>query len=53
MSETSRIAISFDSKGSIESLIYKGKQFIGKKVSLFHLRLRKDQEHLQEPCLPQ
>lgn len=41
MLEKSKMAISFDAKGSIESLLYNGKQFIGKKVPLFHIRLRK------------
>ena len=30
-----------DEQGSIESLVYFGKEFIGKKLPLFHLRLRK------------
>jgi hypothetical protein len=41
MLEKNKMAISFDSKGSIESLLYNGKQFIGKKVPLFQIRLRK------------
>ena len=36
-----KFQIKFDEHGAIESLIYQNKQFIGKKVPLFHLRLRK------------
>lgn len=36
------IKIQFDEKASIASLVYMGKEFIGKKLPLFHLRLRKN-----------
>ena len=38
--------IEFDGQGSIESLVYLGKEFIGKKLPLFRLRLRKAGETL-------
>lgn len=36
--------IEFNQQGSIKSLIYLGKQFVGKIIPLFHLRLRKQGE---------
>ena len=42
--EKNGIKIQFDNKGSIESLLYREKEFIGKKLPLFHLRLRKNEK---------
>ena len=42
--EKNNVKIEFDEKGAIKSLVYREKEFVGKRIPLCHLRLRKNGE---------